>query len=122
MGDRNLLAVKKGMENIAIENLALNMAGNIGTLALALGLIVIWKRCQMCQSNCHTSWCDFTTPALIQKKVDLYKRAMAEFQRESIRNDRAIEPSRPSARRVREHHGRSADDAELQSGEPGHLV
>ena len=121
MVHRNLPLIRK-MENIAIETIAVNVAGNIGTLALALGLIVMWKRCQMCQSNCHTSWCDFSTPAMIQKKVNLYKRAMAEFQRESIRNDLAPEPIKAGQGHVRDSRRRAESAEEPERGGPGELV
>ena len=66
-------------------------ATNLGSFAVALGVYVLWKRLESCNSSCHTSW--FTCESLAQrqkkerKKVDLYKRALAEFQRESIKQD-----------------------------------
>lgn len=68
----------------------LGFATNLGSFAVALGVWVLWKRAESCNSSCHTSW--FTCESLAQrqrkerKKLELYKQALAEFQRESIKD------------------------------------
>ena len=104
------------MENLAIENLAVNFASNLGTLALALGLIIIWKRCNRCQSDCHTEWFDCTTPAIQERQVKLYKRAMNEFrretQRETIKENERLEAHSNGTRD-------GEDSIELRVDQPG---
>lgn len=68
-----------------MEDLALNFASNLGSFVVIVGVMLVYKRCTMCQSNCHTDWCDIRSPAWEQKKIDLYKRAMNEFRKDTLR-------------------------------------
>ena len=68
-----------------MEDLALNFASNLGSFVVIVGVMLVYKRCTMCQSNCHTDWCDIKSPAWEQKKIELYKKAMTEFRKDTIR-------------------------------------
>ncbi len=83
------------MEGLDAHMLAVNFASNCGTLALALGIFVAYKRLTACNSKCHTSFCDIESPAIKEKrtirKLDLIKRALREFRTESIKSDAILE-------------------------------
>ena len=81
----------------------LGFATNLGSFAFALGVYVVWKRLESCNSSCHTSWFTCESPAMRERKerrkMDLMKKAMIEFQRESIKRDATIEISNESPRK-----------------------
>ena len=80
----------EGMGGMDGMQLALNFASNCGSMAVALGIYVVYKRLSACRSHMHTSWCDIESPAIREqktmRKVEVIKRAMREFQTESIKS------------------------------------
>ena len=72
------------------SELLLNMGGNIVTLAVALGVYVIYKRCVHSKCAVHSSWIDCDSPEIqemkFQKNKTMLKKALEEIKIETQRD------------------------------------
>ena len=68
----------------------LNFGSNLTTMGLALGIYVCYKRCVHSRCAIHSSWLDFESDEIKEikekKSINVMKKAMMEFQRETNRD------------------------------------
>ena len=72
-----------------MENaLLVNFGSNLATMALAMGVYVVYKRCTASNCAVHSAWIDCDSPALkelkTQRQTNILRRAMAEISKETI--------------------------------------
>lgn len=88
------------------DQLLLNFGSNLATLALALGVFVVYKRCVKSKCAIHSSIIDCESPEIQEikqrKTMDILKKAMGEFQTETINGNKAFEDSLDRLRNVQE--------------------
>ena len=73
-----------------MEDFAMQFGTNLGSMAVGVAIFVIYKRCLACRSHLDTGWLECTSPALEEAKnrktVNVFKSAMREFHKESIKD------------------------------------
>ena len=67
------------------SELLLNMGGNLVTIAIALGVYVIYKRCIHSKCAVHSSWLDCESAEIqeikFQKNKTMLKKALEEIKK-----------------------------------------
>jgi hypothetical protein len=87
----------------------MNMGGNLATVAVLLTIYVVYKRCVHSSCKLHNSWVDCESDKIkelkISSKKNLYKEALAEYDRETLRYNKNAAPrfSTENRRNVQRH-------------------
>ena len=87
----------------------MNMGGNLATAAIILTIYVVYKRCVHSRCNIHSEFLDCQSDAIKEMKLtskkNLFKAALAEYDRETLRYNKNAVPrfSSPNSGNIQRH-------------------
>ena len=74
----------------------MNMGGNLATVAIILSIYVVYKRCVHSRCKIHSEILDCESSEIKEMKLtskkNLYKEALAEYDRETLRYNKNAVP------------------------------